>query len=149
MKELLLSVFVLLAFSSSAVAKEIPVKIKPVCKITTANVNLNEGDSVDFTVAENVFVNQKLTIHKGQKVSGIITSLTDNGYMVQPAKLYIENFKTQNAEGKPIKLSGFIYKSGNKHEEIMEFFNPEFIRGGEVQIKPENDEFTIYVEDNL
>jgi len=148
-KKISLLFFLLLGCNSLALAKEIPVKIKPIYKITTSNALFTEGDSLDFVVAEDVLINSKVYFNKGQKVIGIITSREENDYLVTPAKLYIENFRTQTAQGKPIKLSGFIYKSGNKHDEIMEFFNPEFIRGGEVQIKPEKDEFTIYAEENL
>lgn len=148
MKRTLLIIFLLMV-SNSGFAKDIPVKIKPEHKITTSNLNLREGDSVDFVISDDVFVNPKVFLKKGQKVSGCVTGIQDNGYLVQPATIYIENFRTKDVKNHPIKLKGVVYKEGNGHSIFTEFFVFELLRGGEVQIKPEKDEFMLYVEDNL
>lgn len=133
----------------TAMAAETPVKIKPSSKITTSNTTLQEGDLLEFVVAEDVFSGSSLCLKKGQKVTGTVTSLDDNNYLSQPAHLYIENFKTVNSKNDPVKLKGIIYKSGNDHHIMGEFVFFEMLRGGEVQINPEKDEFTIYLEENL
>lgn len=149
MKKIILLAIFALIFSNTVFAKDIPVKIKPMQKITTSDLNLIEGDKVEFATSEDVFVNSKLYIKKGQKISGCITSIVPNGFLVEPATIYIENFRTIDVNKNSVKFKGIIYKSGNDHDEITEFFMSNFLRGGEVQIKPKKDEFTIYVEERL
>lgn len=149
MNKKLLLIILCLMFSQSIFAKEIPVKIKPAFKITTSNLDLKEGDCLEFIISNDVFINSKISFKKGQKVYADVTSLEDNGFLVQPAKLYIENFRTINGQNHQVKLNGIIYKTGNDHHMFTEFFVFDVLRGGEVHIKPEKDEFTIYAEDNL
>ena len=149
MKKIILFSALILTSQQIIWAKEFPVKIKPLQKITTSNIDLKEGDSLDFIISEDVLINSKLYLKRGEKVQGIITGLEDNNYVVQPAKLYIENFKTTTENGMPLKLKGIIYKSGNDHQVFGEFIIFDLLRGGEVQIKPAKDEFTLYVEENL
>lgn len=148
MKQLILLLIILL-LANNVFAKEISVKIKPEKKITTSNLDLKEGDSVNFIVSEDVFVNTKLYLKKGQNITAMITDIEDNDFFITPAKILIENFKAVNNLNKPIKFKGIIYKKGTEHPKINEIFVFDVIRGGEVQIKPEKDEFTIYLEDNL
>lgn len=126
-------------------SKEIPVKIKPVKKITTSNTKLMEGDLLDFEIIQDVFVGSKIHLKEGQRVQGCITSIENNDFESQPAKIYIENFVIN--DNKLIKLNGIIYRSGNEHASLSELFGPLGLRGGEVQIKPEKDVFTIYIEE--
>lgn len=153
MKKLILFCFILLTSQQMLWAKEFPVKIKPVQKITTSNVDLREGNSLDFVVSEDVLINSNIYLPKGQKVNGTVTSIEENNFLVQPAKLYAENFRTTSINNKQVKLKGLVYKSGNEHQFFGEFVLAQivqmFIRGGEVQIKPKKDEFTLYVEENL
>lgn len=130
-------------------ANEIPVSIKPSAKITTSNVNLQEGDSVNFIIKNDIYVNSKLFLKKDEPVSGTITNIEDNGYLYKPATLYIDNFVTENINGKQTKLKGIIYKKGNDHAVITQFIPLPLIwlRGGEVQIKPQKDVFTLILED--
>lgn len=138
-------------FISSGVvlSKEIPVKIKPASKITTSNLDLQEGDLLQFVVLEDILINSKPYIEKGQIVTGTVTSLEENNYLAQPAKIYIENFKTTNVNNESVKLKGIVYKTGNNHQVLGEFIFFDLMRGGEVQIKPEKDEFTIYLKESL
>ena len=149
MKKLILPLLFLLLTTQSVLTKEIPIKIKPIQKITTSNLSLQEGDSLDFAICEDVLINSKLHLKKGAQVQGVITELEDNDYVLKPAKLYIENFRTTTASGMPVKLKGIVYKSGNEHQVFGEFLIFDLLRGGEVQIKPRKDEFTLYTEDNL
>lgn len=146
----LFSLLILLIVGQISAAKEILVNIKPVNKITTSNINLQEGDSVDFSITDDIFINSKLYLKKNEPVSGIITSSEENGYLYKPAALYIDNFVVKDADGKTIKLKGIVYKKGNDHWMITQFipFPCTFLRGGEVQIKPKKDAFTLILEDN-
>lgn len=149
---MLKNIFTVCLFISTlqiAKANEIPVNIKPAAKITTSNVNLQEGDGVNFIVEDDVYVNSKLYLKKNKPVSGTITSIDENGYLYKPATLYIDNFVTENADEKPTKLKGIIYKKGNDHAIITQFIPLPLIwlRGGEVQIKPKKDVFTLVLDD--
>lgn len=148
-RKITLLLIIFLNLSNFGYAKELAVKIKPVVKITTSNVNLKEGDNVEFCTVEDVYLNSKTKISKGQKVVGIITSIDDNNYFVEPAKLYIENFKTFDSENRLVDLNGVIYKIGSDHHILTDFFLFDLLRGGEVQIKPNKDEFIIYTEGSL
>lgn len=145
----LFTLILLLASLQVTMAQEISVDIKPEAKITTSNVNLQEGDCVHFVVKQAVLVNSKLYIKKGEPVYGTITSMEENGYLYKPATLYIDNFITEDTNGKQVKLKGIVYKKGNDHADITQFIPLPLIwlRGGEVQIKPEKDVFTLVSDD--
>ena len=146
---LILIIFGLL--SQASYAKDLEVQIKPISKITTSNVSLKEGDNVDFFVANDVYLNSKLYLKSGEKVEGTITSLKNNSFSCEDASLYIENFVANDIDGKRTKLKGIIYKKGNDHWMITQFIPIfyVFIRGGEVQIEPSKDTFTLYLGDRL
>lgn len=150
MKKLFLLV-ILLFIGKTSIAKEIPVNIKPVNKITTSNVNLQEGDNANFMIKDDIFINSKLYLKKSAPVSGIITSLEENDYQYKPATLYIDNFVVKDVNNKTVKLKGIIYKKGNDHWMITQFIPIPLmiLRGGEVQIKPKKDVFTLILEDNI
>lgn len=145
-KAIVLTIIILTAIPTFA--KEIPIKVKPLYKITTSNKALKEGDSLDFFTTEDVYVNTRLIVKKGQKLQGIATNIIDNGFLIKPASIYIENFKARDENGKLVKFNGTIYSVGNYHKVFGEVFVCNIIRGGEVQIKPEKDEYTLYFEDN-
>lgn len=159
MKKIVLVFVFIMLFQPQVISKEITVKIKPASKITTSDLLLKNGDDVEFIVSEDVFLNSKVYLKKDEKVDGIITELVNNNYILQPAELYIENFKTKNVNNVAVKLNGVIYKKGNEHQVFGEILGIiplgigdillSFVRGGEVQIKPEKDEFTIYLEEKL
>lgn len=143
---LLLINFIFLFQIFPCLAKEIPVNIVPVSKITTCNENIQEGDFIDFFVAENVNVKSKIFIPKGQKVRGTLTTLEDNDILLKPASIYIEDFKTTDINGKEVNLNGIVYKKGNDHSLFKEIILIDFIRGGEVFLTPEKDKFTLFLE---
>lgn len=149
MNNKLLLIIILFLIGQISFAKEIPVNIKPLYKITTSNVNLQEGDKVDFVTTDDILAGSQLYIKKGTLVSGVITSIEENGFLYQPATLYADNFVTENADGKIVKLKGIIYKKGNDHWMLTQFIPAPLpvLRGGEVQIKPQKDVFTLILED--
>jgi hypothetical protein len=136
-------------FVLSVQAKELHLILYSPVKITTSDINLKEGDKIEFETLSDTYLNSKLYIKKGEKVSGIITYIEPNGFCCQEAKVYAENFKTKNINGEEIKLKGIISKKGRTHWMFTQFlpFIPELIRGGEVQITSK-DRFTLYWESN-
>lgn len=144
----LFGIFVcLLMFIQTGFANEISVNIKPAYKISTSNVNLHEGDVVDFIISDDVFVDSKKVLKKGRKVTATITSLDDNDILAKPASVYIENFHTYDVGGHEVVLSGIIFKKGNEHRLFTDWVITDWIRGGEVQLLPENDNFVLYLKD--
>jgi len=143
---------VLLLTSNVTFAKDIPVKVVPTQKISTSNVDLQEGDDISFAVANDVFVGDRLYISKGATVTGLITKIVHNDFTCEEASIYAENFKVRSIDGKLVKLGGIVYKKGRTHFMFTQFIPEDltngfiFIRGGEAQIKPEKDSFILYVE---
>lgn len=143
---LILIFFIFLLQVFPCIATEIPVNIVPANKITTCNENIQEGDFIEFIVAQNVNVKSKIFIPKGQKVRGILTTLEDNDILLKPASIYIEDFKTTDINGKEVSLNGIVYKKGNDHSLFKEIILIDFIRGGEVFLAPEKDKFILFLE---
>src|SRR5574344_145207 len=146
MKRFILIFVLFLSCINYVQADEILVQVKPAYSITTSKDEYIEGDRVKFVIMNNVVDNSKIIIKKGTSVYGTITSIVNNDYASIPAEMTIEDLKTVDTTGKQIKLKGFIYKKGNDHSASMEFLNPQYFRGGEVQIKPFKDIFTLILE---
>lgn len=147
-KRLLLVLILLLSISGFTCAKDIPVKIETLSKISTSNINMHEGDNINFVIANDVYVGSKLYLKKGEEVTGVITSLVDNGFTCQEASIYAEQFRVKNINGETIKLKGIIYHKGRNHWMLTQFLPgvSVLIRGGEAQIIPEKDSFTLYLD---
>jgi len=139
---------VMLGLHSSA--NEIPIKVYAPIKITTSTPHLQEGDTVEFLVSKDIYLNSKLYINKDEKIEGVVTSIEPNGFGCKEAVIYVENFKSRNVDGKQIKISGIICKRGRTHWMFTQIIPglSELIKGGEVQIKP-NESFNLYLEDRL
>ena len=89
MKIKILAVFVLLiTLTNTAFAENSTIIVTPAQTITTARKNsLSEGDYVDFKIIEGAGKFQK-----GSIVTGIVTSLEENGFAGKEANVLIENF---------------------------------------------------------
>lgn len=121
-------------------AEEVPVTITPLTKITTADKNLKEGDYVEFK-----------DVNSGEIITGMIKELTPNGFEGQQASLYIDSFRYKNSDK---ILNGNIYIKGSEHKKHQEFannsglgFTTEYIRGGEVILKPEKTQLIVFFSD--
>lgn len=149
LKKILLSFF-LLVIGQIVFANETLVNVYSPVKISTSNLKLQEGDSVEFVVCDDVYLRSKLYLKKGEKVFGMITSIEPNDFGCKEAVIYAENFKTKNVDGKLIRINGVICKRGRTHWMFTQILPglPEFIRGGESHIKPK-DKFNLYLEENL
>lgn len=149
LKKIIIS-FILIAIGGIVYAKELEIKVYSPTKITTSNLDLKEGDRIEFETVQDTYLNSKLYLKKGEKVIGVITSLEDNGFCCKEAVIYAESFRAKTFDGNTIKLNGLICKKGRTHWMFTQFlpFIPELIRGGEVQIT-KKDRFNLYIEDNL
>ncbi len=151
-KKVVLVFICFLFLSIKVLAVELPVKISPCKLIKTANNQLNEGDYIEFYVVEDVNYKGKVIINKNDKIYGVLTSREENNFLAQEAHIYIDNFHNKSKPEYKIKFSGNIYKSGTRHDIIPTFLTPIteilmfFIRGGEVKIRPNKDQFIIYAE---
>ena len=120
-------------------AKEIVVEITPVSEITTCRDEIQEGDYVKFKVVKDA-----CPLKKGDIVTGMITSIEDNGPFGKAASILIENLMVGN-----IKLKGNVYADGEpkKYKDLYENCSRGVLsRGHEVHIKPDRDVFIIYME---
>lgn len=143
--KIIISTIILLSFANTTFAKDILIKVTPEKTISTSKkFSLQEGDYVNFKVIEDTSL-----LKKGELVTGLVTSIEDNGFSGKEAQVLIENFKYNN---KPLK--GEIYLHGSVHKKMNEFvdrtFNDlavfMFIRGGEVIAKPDEQYFILYAE---
>lgn len=156
LKRIFMAFFILFCFRSAVFSKEIVVKVVPEREISTADRSLQEGDDINLITSEDVYVDSKLFIKKGEQVQGVVTSLVDNDFTCQSASIYAENFKVKTVDGKTVKLNGIVYKNGRNHNYVTQYIPDNlgaanlffFIRGGEAKIVPNKDSFTLYLDDN-
>ena len=132
---------------------DLPIKLCPVEVISTANPLLKAGDSVDFVVAEDVFLEKNIVVKKGTKVSGLILSLVENTYHGAAAEIVIGQFEIKEKGNRLYNIKGVIEKKGSTHEKAINnwsyFIGPAvfWIRGGETKLTPEKDQYTLYIGD--
>ena len=143
MKRVLLITLIFVCTTNFAFAEKVLVKVTPAKTITTAKKNsLCEGDYVDFKTTENT-----KAFKKGEIVTGVVTSLEENGFAVKEARVLIEDFHTKDKT-----LDGEIYLHGGLHKKLNDFVEgslPEcsvWIRGSEIIIHPDEQEFILYAE---
>lgn len=124
-------------------AEEIPFKVTPAQVITTSKKSaLNEGDTIKFKVTEPAGY-----LKKGDIITGVVTSIEQNGFAGAEAKVLIEDFKFENKN-----IGGFISLLGNQHGGLKEFANllfymfTKYVRGGEVIVNPEECDYILYLE---
>lgn len=126
---------------------DVGVIIVPKAIISTSNSNLNEGDSVDFVVAKDVLLNNKVVIKKGEIVTGIVLELIPNDWSTSPARVKIGQFVTKDIDNNRKKLSGEIFRTGTAHDIVSAIFSDWAIRGGEVHMLPNSDSFIIFLKE--
>lgn len=132
-----------LLLANAVYAENITVKVTPAQKISTAHKNsLAEGDLVKFKVTEDNAV-----LKKDDIITGIVTSIEDNGFAGKEAQVVIEEFRCGEK-----KLDGEIYLHGNVHKKLNDFVDGNmsdftvFVRGGEVIVKPDEQEFLLHIK---
>ena len=116
-----------------------PAQIISTCK----KGSLQEGDYVKFKVVDGKGVIPNNTI-----IQGIVRTIEDNGFYGKEAQTVIQNFKCDG-----YKIVGEIYLQGSLHKTANEFANgfssdfPFWVRGGEINLKPNEKEFILYVRE--
>lgn len=145
MKKLLILILLLASTVNTVFAEKVLVKVTPAQIITTSKKNsLKEGDYVDFKTVETT-----KAFKKGEIITGVVTSLEENGFQVKEARAVIENFRCKN-----IALEGEIYLHGGLHKKLGEFVERTvsecsvLLRGSEIIVRPDEQEFLLYAEVN-
>lgn len=135
----------LILLTNTAFAENSTLKVTPAQTITTARKNsLSEGDYVDFRIIEGAGKFQK-----GSIVTGVVTSIDENGFAGKEANVLIENFKCNEEQ-----VYGEIYLHGNVHKKLNDFVDSSFsgfpiwMRGGEVVARPGEQEFLLKIREN-
>lgn len=149
MHKLIFTIIFALFFSQSVFAKDIPITIRPINKISTSNIYLKLGDRVEFELLGDFYRNGKIYIPKTNKITGTIVEIEQNDFGYKEAQITINQFRTVDVAGNFVKLEGSIFKSGKSYSG-MQFFGDtifHFFRGGEVQIKPKKDTFILFLKD--
>lgn len=151
LKKILLICIAIFCFSQCTFAKSIPVPIKPLCKLSTADNSICLGDTINFVVVGDVYMGSKLYIKAMTPVYGDVVNIDYNSFACKPASIYAENFWTTNIDGKTVYLKGIVCKQGKTHWMFTQFisFLYIFIRGGEAQILPDRDTFILYLEEGM
>lgn len=126
--------------------KGTPVRVTPTEKITTSKSTLKEGTSVSFVISRDVIENDTVVINRNTKVRGKVLSISPNKAIGIPAKLVMGEFETTDVFGEIIPLKGEIKKEGNPHNTLISYLDilAVFVRGGEVQVIPEEDYFILF-----
>lgn len=128
---------------------DIPIKISPIERISTAHNEIEINDKLKFIVENDVYKNNKLYIKKGSTIYGITDYITENGWGCDNAEIDIKRFVVRTTDNKiltinyPIKIDGFeILKYKGKR--FLQFFNYIGVgfRGKEVDIIPKQDKIT-------
>lgn len=116
-----------------------PAQVISTCKKSS----LQEGDYVKFKVVDG-----KGAIPNDTIIQGVVRSIEDNGFYGKEAQAVIQNFKCDG-----YKIAGEIYLQGSLHKTANEFANgfssdfPFWVRGGEINLKPNEKEFILYVRE--
>lgn len=128
----------------SCCAQDRTILVTPAQTISTCKKgSLQEGDSVKFKVVDGKGVIPNNTI-----IQGIVRTIEDNGFYGKEAQAVIQNFKCDG-----YKIVGEIYLQGSLHKTANEFANgfssdfPFWVRGGEINLKPNEKEFILYVRE--
>lgn len=92
-------------------AERAPVYISPEELLSTKSKKFHEGKIINFFVAEDYYIGDKLEFAKGTPVIGRVELISKNDIMGVPADLIIGNFLIKNGN-KTVKLEGSISQIG-------------------------------------
>lgn len=125
-------------------AQDRTILVTPVQVISTCKKgSLQEGDYVKFKVVDG-----RGAIPNDTIIQGVVRTIEDNGFYGKEAQAVIQNFKCDGP-----KIAGEIYLQGSLHKTANEFANgfssdfPFWVRGGEINIKPNEKQFVLYVRE--
>lgn len=125
-------------------AQDRTILVTPAQVISTCKKgSLQEGDYVKFKVVDG-----KGAIPNDTVIQGVVRTIEDNGFCGKEAQAVIQNFKCDG-----YKIAGKIYLQGSLHKTANEFANgfssdfPFWVRGGEINLKPNEKKFILYVRE--
>lgn len=148
-KKIFLILICLLISNQTIFAKQIPVKIAPKQIITTKQDATDVGDHIKFEVVKDAYDdNGKLILNKGDELVGTVDFVHPNGWAGDSAEVKIKHFhnkdKKTNYES-PICIKGKPSEQ-NKIKRLAETIATA-IRGSEVFVEPDSDQFDIFIGD--
>ena len=123
----------------------IPIKLSITEPISTKNENLTEGQTLQFRVIENAYINKKVFLPRGTVVNAKIETIITSGMNGFPAEIIVSNFEVP--ETKPSQLVDTYIKKGQNRCFIvypikwaLTILPPtgsltNFIKGGHAKIK--------------
>lgn len=126
--------------------EKVPVRIKPVQKISTTHNETQTSDVIRFKVINDVYVNNNLYIKKDSPIIGYVDYVQDNGWDYDNAQIDIKKFKTRDVNNNIVEINSELSINGfeilkYKSNRPAQFFNyiGVYFRGKEVEICPEKD----------
>lgn len=154
MKKVLLVLIILICSYNVAWAEKVPLRITPSQIISTKNDEIETGDLINFATVKDVYINDKLYIEKGTPIYGQVDFLHPNGWAGDNAEIKIKKFKTLTTKNDKITISSPLTINGNskKAKDIKNYFSmlslklALILRGAEVDIEPDEQEFNIFIE---
>jgi hypothetical protein len=129
-------------------AEGTPINVVTTQEITSKDAKPN--DPVNFTVNEDLMVNQTVVVRKGTAATGSVINAEKGGYMGKSGKLGIQVESTQTVDGHPLKLRAAKGKEGNDKTNstaaLSMIISPLFLfkKGGEAKIAA-GTPVTVYV----
>lgn len=123
MKKTLLSILLILIFSTPAFAEKIPVKLTPSQVISTKIDSIEVGDAIAFKVVNDVYVGEKIYLKSGTPAYGIVDFLHNNGWAGDQAEIKFKEFITKNVHGEKVIIDYPVTFNGNSE-------GPNLVRTG-------------------
>lgn len=123
MKKTLLSILLILIFSTPAFAEKIPVRLSPFQVISTKTDSIEVGDPIAFKVVNDVYVGEKVYLKSGTPIYGIVDFLHENGWAGDQAEIKFKEFITKNVDGQKVVIEYPVTFSGNSE-------GPNLVRTG-------------------
>ena len=157
MKKFLIILTCVLFFATPAFAEKIPVRIEPSETVSTHHDEIELGDTLKFSIAYDVYVNDKLYLKAGTPVYSMIEFFHQNGWAGDAAEIRLSKFNTTTVDNQkisinyPIIINGNNSKANDTKQFISTLFYPfetlmAFVRGSEICIEPDQKAFNLFIE---
>lgn len=133
--------------------EKVPVTITPDQLISTDYDEIEIGDELNFKVVRDVYSGDNLLIKKGAPVLALVDYVSENGFAADSAYVQIKKFMIQDVKNNwitvyyPLKITGLECRNPKANMFYKGFHSVAFIiRGDEVNLKPEQRKFNIFIE---
>ncbi len=151
MRKILVLLFICcMAFSQSAFAEKIALRITPETLISTDTDNIEVGDWIRFKAVNDVYVGDELYIKKGTSVIGFVDFFHPNGWMLDKSEIRMNKFKVKNAKNEVVEIDHVldIYGDSAWKKDRGHFLDGpvfRFVRGAEINAYPDVAVFNIFI----